>query len=215
MAPADLPPPQPFAGDPPPDGQDDIQSLIALMARLPGLGPRSARRIVLQLVRRRSQQLAQLAQLMDRVARTSRECLICGNITDRDACAICTDPARATGEICVVQDVADLWALERGRAFKGRYHVLGGTLSALDEVGPDDLRIPLLLSRIDDERITEVILALSATVDGQTTAHYIADALAPSGVVVTGLAQGVPIGGELDYLDDGTITAALRARRTF
>lgn len=194
-------------------GGDDIQALIALMGRLPGLGPRSARRIVLQLVRRRSQQMAPLAALMERVAQTARECVVCGNITDREACAICTDPARATGEICVVQDVADLWALERGRAFRGRYHVLGGTLSALDEVGPDDLRIPVLLARIQEEAIGEVILALNATVDGQTTAHYIADALEGSGVTVTGLAQGVPIGGELDYLDDGTITAALRARR--
>lgn len=194
-------------------GSDDIQALIALMARLPGLGPRSARRIVLQLVRRRSQQMVQLSQLLDRVAQNSRECVVCGNITDRDECSICTDPARATGEICVVQDVADLWALERGRAFRGRYHVLGGTLSALDDVGPEDLGIPTLLARIDDESITEVILALNATVDGQTTAHYIADALEGSPVTVTGLAQGVPIGGELDYLDDGTITAALRARR--
>ena len=194
-------------------GGDDIQALIALMARLPGLGPRSARRIVLQLVRRRGQQMAQLAQLLDRVARNARECVVCGNITDREACAICTDPQRATGEICVVQDVADLWALERGRAFRGRYHVLGGTLSALDEVGPEDLGIPALIGRIHEERVSEVILALNATVDGQTTAHYIADALEGSGVAVTGLAQGVPVGGELDYLDDGTISAALRARR--
>lgn len=194
-------------------GGDDIQALIALMARLPGLGPRSARRIVLQLVRKRSQNMTQLAVLMDRVSRNSRECVTCGNITDRDECAICTDPTRATGEICVVQDVADLWALERGRAFRGRYHVLGGTLSALDEVGPEDLGIPTLLNRIHAERISEVILALNATVDGQTTAHYIVDALDQANVTVTGLAQGVPIGGELDYLDDGTITAALRARR--
>lgn len=197
------------------EGADDIQTLIALMARLPGLGPRSARRIVLQLIRKRGSQMTQLAQLLDRVALTSRECLSCGNITDRDLCAICADPARATGEICVVQDVADLWALERGRAFRGRYHVLGGTLSALDEVGPEDLGIPMLLDRIRTERISEVILALNATVDGQTTAHYIADALDGSDVAVTGLAQGVPVGGELDYLDDGTITAALRARRRF
>ncbi|WP_265500466.1 recombination mediator RecR [Paracoccus beibuensis] len=196
------------------EGSDDIQALIALMARLPGLGPRSARRIVLQLVRKRGQHMVQLAQLLDRVAQNSRECAVCGNITDRDVCAICTDPARATGEICVVQDVADLWALERGQAFRGRYHVLGGTLSALDEIGPDDLGIPALLTRVDDERVTEVILALNATVDGQTTAHYIADALEGSVVKVTGLAQGVPIGGELDYLDDGTISAALRARRS-
>lgn len=195
------------------EGSDDIQALIALMARLPGLGPRSARRIVLNLVRRRGDQLSQMVQLLDRVARNSRECLTCGNITDRDECAICTDPARATGEICVVQDVADLWALERGGAFRGRYHVLGGALSALDEIGPEDLRIPALLTRIHQDRIAEVILALNATVEGQTTAHYIAEALEGTGVTVTGLAQGVPIGGELDYLDDGTITAALRARR--
>ncbi|MGZ3217336.1 recombination mediator RecR [Paracoccus sp. T5] len=194
-------------------GSDDIQALIALMARLPGLGPRSARRIVLQLIRRRSQQMVQLAQLLDRVALNSRECVTCGNITDRDECAICADPARATGEICVVQDVADLWALERGQAFRGRYHVLGGTLSALDDIGPDELGIPDLIGRIHAERITEVILALNATVEGQTTAHYIADALEGTDITVTGLAQGVPIGGELDYLDDGTISAALRARR--
>ena len=195
------------------DQGDDIQALIALMARLPGLGPRSARRLVLQLIRRRQGQMAQLATLMQRVAVNSRECVICSNISDRDECTICTDPARATGEICVVQDVADLWALERGRAFRGRYHVLGGTLSALDEVGPEDLRIPQLIQRIASEAITEVILALNATVEGQTTAHYIADALEGSAVTLTGLAQGVPIGGELDYLDDGTISAALRARR--
>ena len=197
------------------EGSDDIQALIALVGRLPGLGPRSARRVVLHLIRRRSGQMAQLACLMAGVAETSRECLRCGNITDRDACPICTDPARANGELCVVEDVADLWAMERGRAFRGRYHVLGGTLSALDEIGPDDLRIPQLLDRIADEGVTEVILALNATVEGQTTAHYIAEALAPTGVAVSGLAQGVPIGGELDYLDDGTITAALKARRRF
>ncbi len=195
------------------EGSDDIQALIALMARLPGLGPRSARRIVLQLIRKRSGQMVQLAQLLDSVARNSRECLICRNITDRDECAICTDPRRANGELCVVQDVADLWALERGNAFRGRYFVLGGTLSALDEIGPDELGIPALIDRVHREKISEVILALNATVDGQTTAHYIADALADSAVTVTGLAQGVPIGGELDYLDDGTISAALRARR--
>ncbi|AUH34468.1 recombination mediator RecR [Paracoccus tegillarcae] len=195
------------------EGSDDIQALIALMSRLPGLGPRSARRVVLHLIRKRAGQMAQLAQLLDSVAQHSRECMTCGNITDRDTCAICADPDRATGEICVVEDVADLWALERGHAFKGRYHVLGGTLSALDEIGPEDLGIPNLVDRIQRERATEVILALNATVDGQTTAHYIADALDSTGVTVTGLAQGVPIGGELDYLDDGTISAALRARR--
>ncbi|ATQ57071.1 recombination mediator RecR [Paracoccus yeei] len=196
-------------------GGDEIATLIAAMARLPGLGPRSARRIVLQLVRKRAGQMAQLASLMASVAENARECLVCGNVTQSDICPICEDPGRATGEICVVTDVADLWAMERGRAFRGRYHVLGGSLSALNEVGPEDLRIPQLIERIAEENITEVILALSATVEGQTTAHYIAEALEPSGVAVTGLAQGVPIGGELDYLDDGTITAALRARRRF
>ena len=194
---------------------DDIETLITTMARLPGLGPRSARRVVLHLIRKRAGQMAQLASLMANVAESARECVACGNITQSDLCPICTDPARATGEICVVTEVADLWALERGRAFTGRYHVLGGSLSALDEIGPDDLRIPQLIARIADEHVSEVILALSATVEGQTTAHYIADSLAVTGVTITGLAQGVPIGGELDYLDDGTITAALRARRKF
>jgi len=199
----------------PPDARpgDEIEALIATMARLPGLGPRSARRIVLHLIRRRTGQMAQLASLMTEVSETARECTICGNITQAEICQICADPARATGEICVVTEVADLWAMERGRAFRGRYHVLGGNLSALDEIGPDDLRIPQLIARIGAENVSEVILALSATVEGQTTAHYIAEALEGSNVTVTGLAQGVPIGGELDYLDDGTITAALRARR--
>ena len=192
---------------------DEIETLIATMARLPGLGPRSARRIVLHLIRKRAGQMAQLAGLMGHVAENTRECLVCGNITQSDLCPICTDPARATGEICVVTEVADLWALERGRAFRGRYHVLGGSLSALDEIGPEDLRIPDLIARIESENITEIILALSATVEGQTTAHYIAESLQHTGIAITGLAQGVPIGGELDYLDDGTITAALRARR--
>ena len=194
------------------DGGDDIQALIGAMARLPGLGPRSARRIVLSLIGRKPGQMAQLSALMARVAENVRPCARCGNVSDTEICAICTDATRQTGEICVVEDVADLWALERGRAFRGRYHVLGGTLSALDDIGPEDLGIPRLLARIETESVTEVILALNATVEGQTTAHYIADAL-PARLTITGLAQGVPIGGELDYLDDGTITAALRARR--
>lgn len=197
------------------DGPRAIEDLIDLMARLPGLGPRSARRAVLLLLKKRGQVMAPLAAKMATVAATARDCVICGNIGTDDICAICADPARATGEICVVEDVADLWAMERGRAFKGRYHVLGGTLSALDDVGPDALRIPQLAARVVDEGVTEVILALNATVDGQTTAHYIADALAGTGVTLTSLAQGVPIGGELDYLDDGTIGAALRARKAF
>lgn len=189
-----------------------IEALIDLMARLPGLGPRSARRAVLVLLKKRAQLMAPLAQAMAEVALSAKDCQICGNIGTSDICAICADPRRATGEICVVEDVADLWAMERGQAFRGRYHVLGGTLSALDAVGPDELRIPRLVGRVIDEAVSEVILALNATVDGQTTAHYIADALAATGVQVTSLAQGVPIGGELDYLDDGTIGAALKAR---
>lgn len=191
----------------------EIDALIALMARLPGLGPRSARRAVLHLLKRRDMVMAPLAQAMATVALTAQDCRVCGNVGTTDLCPICDDPRRATGEICVVETVADLWAMERGGAFKGRYHVLGGTLSALDAIGPDDLRIPDLSERVLDEGVSEVILALNATVDGQTTAHYIADALAAAGVQITSLAQGVPVGGELDYLDDGTIGAALRARR--
>ena len=189
----------------------DIEALIDLMARLPGLGPRSARRAVLALLKKREQVMVPLAQTMAQVALNVRDCIVCGNIGTSDICPICADPRRATGEICVVEDVADLWAIERGGAFKGRYHVLGGTLSALDAVGPEELRLPALVERAKEA--TEVILALNATVDGQTTAHYIADALSATGVAVTTLAQGVPIGGELDYLDDGTIGAALRARK--
>lgn len=191
----------------------DIDALIELMAKLPGLGPRSARRAVLHLIRKRALQMAPLADLMTQVAATARECLNCGNIGTADICDICDSEKRANGMICVVEDVADLWAMERSGVFKGRYHVLGGTLSALDGVGPDDLSIPRLVDRIATEGITEVILALNATIDGQTTAHYIADQLQDR-VMLTSLAQGVPIGGELDYLDDGTITAALNARKT-
>lgn len=190
----------------------DIDALIEMMAKLPGLGPRSARRAVLHLIRKRALLLTPLADLMQTVAVTARECQRCGNIGTADICDICASEKRATGEICVVEDVADLWAMERGGVFKGRYHVLGGTLSALDAIGPEDLRIPQLLTRVEEEGVTEVILALNATIDGQTTAHYIADQL-EGRVRLTSLAQGVPIGGELDYLDDGTISAALRARK--
>ena len=192
----------------------DIDALIDMMARLPGLGPRSARRAVLHMIRKRALLLAPLADLMQTVAATARECRICGNIGTAEICDICAAPKRANGQICVVEDVADLWAMERGHAFKGRYHVLGGTFSALDQIGPEMLRIPELVARVETEDITEVILALNATVDGQTTAHYIADQLEGK-VSLTSLAQGVPIGGELDYLDDGTISAALAARKTF
>ena len=190
----------------------DIDALIDMMSRLPGLGPRSARRAVLHLIRKKELLLTPLADLMHHVAASVRECANCGNIASAPLCDICQNNKRATGEICVVEDVADLWAMERSGHFRGRYHVLGGTLSALDAVGPEELRIPRLLSRIDEEQVTEVILALNVTVDGQTTAHYIADQLSGR-VRLTSLAQGVPIGGELDYLDDGTITAALRARK--
>ena len=190
----------------------DIDHLIELMAKLPGLGPRSARRAVLHLIRKRELLLTPLADMMQSVAVTARECLNCGNVGTTDVCEICTSEKRGNGELCVVEDVADLWAMERSGVFKGRYHVLGGTLSALDAVGPDDLRIPQLVNRLSAENITEVILALNATVDGQTTAHYIADQIEDR-VTLTSLAQGVPIGGELDYLDDGTITAALNARK--
>lgn len=191
----------------------DIDVLIEMMAKLPGLGPRSARRTVLHLIRKRALLLTPLADMMQTVAATARECLNCGNVGTVDICDICQSEKRGNGELCVVEDVADLWAMERSGSFKGRYHVLGGTLSALDAIGPDELRIPQLIDRVATENITEVILALNATIDGQTTAHYIADQLEGQ-VSLTSLAQGVPIGGELDYLDDGTITAALRARKT-
>ncbi len=156
-----------------------------------------------------------LADVMIQVATTARECVSCGNIGTKEVCEICCSEKRANGQLCVVEDVADLWAMERSGVFGGRYHVLGGVLSALDNVGPDELRIPLLSNRIKQEGIREVILALNATVDGQTTAHYISDQLENADIEVTSLAQGVPIGGELDYLDDGTISAALKARKSF
>lgn len=190
----------------------DIDALIDMMAKLPGLGPRSARRAVLHLIRKRALLLTPLSDVMQTVAATARECMNCGNVGTTDICDICTSHKRGNGELCVVEDVADLWAMERSGVFKGRYHVLGGTLSALDAVGPDELRIPRLIDRVATEDVSEVILALNATIDGQTTAHYIADQL-DGQVTLTSLAQGVPIGGELDYLDDGTITAAIRARK--
>lgn len=190
-----------------------IENLIDLMAKLPGLGPRSARRAVLYLIRKRALLLTPLADALSEVAETARECVTCGNIGTSETCDICASEKRANGTICVVESVADLWAMERAQTFKGRYHVLGGTLSALDAMGPDELGIPRLIARVGRDEISEIILALNATVDGQTTAHYIAEELRGR-CAVTSLAQGVPIGGELDYLDDGTITAALRARKT-
>lgn len=193
------------------NGTEDLDNLIALMAKLPGLGPRSARRAVLHLIKKRALVLMPLADAMHKVGSTVRECINCGNVTTSDLCDICQSEKRANGQIAVVEDVADLWAMERAGVFKGRYHVLGGTLSALDAIGPDELRIPKLIDRITTENVNEVILALGATIDGQTTAHYIADQL--PNVTVTSLAKGVPVGGELDYLDDGTISAALNARK--
>lgn len=189
-----------------------IDHLIALMAKLPGLGPRSARRAVLHMIRKRALLLIPLADALSEVALTARTCVNCGNVATADLCQICSDDRRQNGTLCVVEEVGDLWAMERAGAFKGRYHVLGGTLSALEDRGPEDLGLPRLADRVAAEQVTEVILALNATVDGQTTAHYIADLL-EDGVTVTSLAQGVPVGGELDYLDDGTISAALKARK--
>ncbi len=193
----------------------EIEQLVDLMARLPGLGPRSARRAVLQMIKKRGQLLEPLAKSIAEVSATARECMACGNISGLETCAICNDPARQNGEMCIVEDVSDLWAMERTSLFKGTYHVLGGVLSALDGVGPDALRIPRLVERVHQHNISEVILALNATIDGQTTAHYIVDQIEGSNVRITSLAQGVPIGGELDYLDDGTISAALKARKAF
>ena len=191
----------------------DIERLVALMAKLPGLGPRSARRGVLALIRRRDTLLAPLSKALTVAADSIKTCSICGNLDTGDPCILCTDPRRDSSVICVVEDVADLWALERTASYRGLYHVLGGTLSALDGVGPEDLDIQGLVARSSEVKVTEVILATNATVDGQTTAHYIADRLARAEIIVSGLAHGVPIGGELDYLDDGTLSAALKERR--
>ena len=192
---------------------DPIERMIGLLARLPGLGPRSARRAALALVRRRDSLLLPLAQAMADVARDAHPCPRCATITTGAECAICADPARDARLLCVVAEIGDLWAMERAGAFRGRYQVLGGLLSALDGVTPESLRLPDLAARVPAEGIEEVVLALPQTVDGQTTAHVIADTLAPTGVRLTSLAQGVPVGGELDYLDDGTLTAAMAARR--
>jgi recombination protein RecR len=198
----------------------DLERLIQLLARLPGLGPRSARRAVLHLMKKRESLMLPLAEAMARAAETVTLCSTCGNLDTRDPCGICADPTRDPKLLCVVEEVADLWALERSGAFKGRYHVLGGTLSAIDGRGPEQLNMGGLAARATDPGggVEEVILALSATVDGQTTAHYISERIAGRGdggsrVKVSRLAHGVPVGGELDYLDDGTLTAALKARR--
>jgi len=191
----------------------EIERLIALLAKLPGMGPRSARRAALTLLKRKEQLLAPLAAALAEAAERVRPCRICGALDTGDICTVCADQSRDGSLLCVVEEVGALWAMERASAFRGRYHVLGGLLSALDGVGPDALRIAALVERTADGTVKEVVLALPATVDGQTTAHYVADRLAPSGVVVTSLARGVPVGGELDWLDDGTIAQALRARR--
>jgi len=191
----------------------EIERLIQMLSKLPGLGPRSARRAVLALIRRRETLLDPLAKALAEAADQVRVCSTCGNVDSRDPCTICSDASRDASLLCVVEDVADLWALERTHAYKGRYHVLGGTLSALDGVTPEDLKIPALVARAAEAGVKEVVLATSLTVDGQTTAHYITDRLQAADVTVSELAHGVPVGGELDYLDDGTLQAALKQRR--
>ncbi|MBX9634880.1 MAG: recombination mediator RecR [Magnetospirillum sp.] len=193
----------------------EIERLIQLLSRLPGLGPRSARRAVLHMVEKREVLLLPLAKAMADAGEKVKTCSVCGNFDSLDPCSICCDPRRDDALLCVVEDVGALWAMERTGAFRGRYHVLGGLLSALDGVGPEELGIAQLVERAKNPMVTEIILATPATVEGQTTAHYIADRLGLAEVMVSGLAHGVPVGGELDYLDDGTISAALRARRAF
>ncbi len=192
------------------NGGPEIEQLIQLLARLPGLGPRSARRAVLQLIKKKEQLMIPLSAALDRAVEAVVVCETCGNIDTRSPCHICADPRRAGGILIVVEDVADLWALERAGVGAVKYHVLGGVLSPLDGVGPDDLSIDALLRRAPE--FSEIVLAVNATVEGQTTAHYITDRLSPSGVKITRLAHGVPVGGELDYLDEGTLSQALKAR---
>jgi len=191
----------------------EIETLASALARLPGLGPRSARRVVLWLVKRRETSLLQLLSALEQVRDKLVECQTCGNVDTSDPCGICADPRRDQRSLCVVEDVADVWALDRARLFTGRYHVLGGRLSALDGVRPEDLAIETLIARVDAGGIDEVVLAMNATLEGQTTAHYIAERLENHAVRITQLAHGLPVGGELDYLDEGTLAQALRARR--
>ena len=191
----------------------EIENLVKLLARLPGLGPRSARRAVLQMMRRRETLLDPLSEALMVAREKIVSCTICGNIDTLSPCTICADSRRDGSVLCVVEDVGDLWALERAQAVKGRYHVLGGTLSALDGIGPDDLNLGGLKQRCANDAVKEIILATNATVEGQTTAHVIADMLSDLDVTVTRLAHGVPVGGELDYLDDGTLLAAMKSRR--
>jgi recombination protein RecR len=194
-------------------GGPEIERLIGLLAKLPGMGPRSARRAALKMLQQPEARMLPLAVALADAARAVTACRVCGNLDSSDPCSICVDPQRDRTLICVVEGVGDLWALERAVIYRGLYHVLGGTLSALSGVGPEELNVPPLLTRIEDGRVTEVILALGATVDGATTAHWLTDRLRPLGVAVTRVAQGMPIGGALDVLDDGTLAAALRARR--
>jgi len=191
----------------------EIEALTQALARLPGLGPRSARRAVLHLLKKRESAMAPLLRALEAVNERLAECHICGNVDTRDPCGICTDPRRDARMLCVVEEVADLWALDRSRLFPGRYHVLGGRLSALEGVRPEDLTIDALVRRIAQGGIDEVVLAMNATLEGQTTAHYVADRLEGFPVRLTQLAHGLPVGGELDYLDEGTLAQALRARR--
>jgi len=191
----------------------EIEALAGALARLPGLGPRSARRAVLWLVKNRQAALPTLLDALGEVSDKLVECATCGNVDTCDPCGICADPRRDARSLCVVEDVADVWALDRARLFPGRYHVLGGKLSALDGVGPEDLNIASLLARLDDGAVDEVVLAMNATLEGQTTAHYLAERLEGLPLRVTQLAHGLPVGGELDYLDEGTLAQALRARR--
>ncbi|MCK5444105.1 MAG: recombination protein RecR [Rhodospirillaceae bacterium] len=195
------------------EGPGGIESLIQLLAKLPGLGPRSARRAALFLLKRRESLMEPLSRALRETAKSIQVCSTCHNLDVADPCAICTSHKRDQSTICVVEEVGDLWAMERVAGFRGLYHVLGGALSALDGVGPEDLAISTLVARAKSDAVKEVILATNATVDGQTTAHYIADVLADAGVIVSGLAHGVPVGGELDYLDEGTLGAALKARK--
>jgi recombination protein RecR len=191
----------------------EIERLIQLLGRLPGLGPRSARRVALHLLKKREVLMQPLSAALADAALAIRACSTCGNLDTIDPCSICADQRRDPGLLCVVEDIGDLWAMERGKIFPGLYHVLGGTLSALDGIGPDELNIGGLLRRVKQGSVREVIVATNATVDGQTTAHYLAERLADCGVPVTRLAHGVPVGGELDWLDDGTLATALKARR--
>lgn len=193
----------------------DLDSLMALLSRLPGVGRRSARRVALHLLKHREDLMRPLAESLTVTAEAVKACSICGNLDTADPCRICTDERRERRTICVVEDVGDLWAIDRTSAYSGQFHVLGGTLSALDGIGPSDLNMDGLFRRVAAGGIEEVILATNATVDGQTTAHYLTERLQPHNVKVTRLAHGVPLGGELDYLDDGTLTAALSARTPF